>query len=58
MKRFELKYLIWTVAFQRTLSAHAKENVKDAISLFLEDVREEGKTIPQPSVLQAELVAV
>jgi len=36
----------------------AKENVKDAISLYLEDLKEEGKPIPQPSLLKAELVAV
>jgi len=36
----------------------AKENVKDAISLYLEDLKEEGKPIPPPSLLKAELVAV
>jgi predicted RNase H-like HicB family nuclease len=36
----------------------AKENVKDAIALYLEDLREEGKPIPQPSLLKAELVAI
>lgn len=36
----------------------AKENVKDAISIYLEDLKEEGKPIPQPSLLKAELVAV
>lgn len=36
----------------------AKENVKDAIALYLEDLKEEGKPIPQPSLLKAELVAI
>lgn len=36
----------------------AKENVKDAITLYLEDLKEEGKPIPQPSLLKAELVSV
>jgi predicted RNase H-like HicB family nuclease len=36
----------------------AKENVKDAINLYLEDLKEEGKPIPQPSLLRAELVAI
>ncbi len=36
----------------------AKENVKDAIGLYLEDLKEEGKPIPQPSLLRAELVAI
>jgi len=36
----------------------AKENVKDAIALYLADLREEGKQIPQPSLLKAELVAI
>lgn len=36
----------------------AKEYVKDAISLYIEDLKEEGKAIPQPSHLKAELVAV
>lgn len=36
----------------------AKENVKDAIGLYLEDWKEEGKPIPQPSLLRAELAAI
>ena len=36
----------------------AKENVKEAITLYLEDLKEDGKPIPEPSHLQAELVAV
>lgn len=36
----------------------AKENVKDAIGLYFEDLKEEGKPIPQPSLLRAELVAI
>ena len=36
----------------------AKENVKDAIALYREDLKEEGKPIPQPSLLKAELVAI
>jgi predicted RNase H-like HicB family nuclease len=36
----------------------AKEHVKDAITLYIEDLKEEGKPIPQPSHLKAELVAV
>ncbi len=36
----------------------AKENVKDAIALYLEDLKEEGKPFPQPNILDAELVAV
>lgn len=36
----------------------AKENVKDAIALNLEDLKEEGKPIPEPNILDAELVAV
>jgi predicted RNase H-like HicB family nuclease len=35
-----------------------KQNVKDAISLYLEDLKEEGKPPPQPSLLKAELIAV
>lgn len=33
----------------------AKENVKDAIALYLEDLKEEGKPIPQPSLLRLNL---
>lgn len=36
----------------------AKENVKDAIGIYLQDLKEEGKPIPQPSLLRAELVAI
>ena len=36
----------------------AKKQIKDAISLFIEDLVEEGKPLPEPSHLQAELVAV
>jgi predicted RNase H-like HicB family nuclease len=36
----------------------AKESVKDAIALYLEDLKDEGKPIPQPSHLQAEIVAI
>ena len=36
----------------------AKENVKDAISLYLEDLKDEGKPAPQPSLFRAELIAV
>ena len=36
----------------------ARENVKEAIALYLEDLKEEGKSIPAPSHLQAELITV
>jgi len=36
----------------------AKKNVKEAISLYLEDLFEEGKPIPPPSHLNAELISV
>ena len=36
----------------------AKENVKDAIVLYLEDLKDEGKPVPQPSLFKAELIAV
>lgn len=36
----------------------AKNNVKEAIALYLEDLKEEGKPSPQPSHLTAELVEV
>ena len=36
----------------------AKENIKDAISLYIEDLKEEGKPIPEPSHLEAELIAI
>jgi len=29
----------------------AKENVKDAIALYLEDLKEDGKPIPQSNIL-------
>ena len=38
--------------------AEAKENVKDAIALYLEDLKEEGKPIPEPNILEAELVGI
>jgi predicted RNase H-like HicB family nuclease len=37
---------------------HARENVKEAISLYLEDLREEGKPLPPSSHLKAELITV
>lgn len=36
----------------------AKNNVKEAIALYLEDLKAEGKPIPAPSHLKAELVKV
>lgn len=36
----------------------AKENVKEAIALYLEDLFEAGKSAPKPSHLKAELVTV
>jgi predicted RNase H-like HicB family nuclease len=36
----------------------AKENVKDAIALYLEDLKDEGKPAPQPTLFKAELIAV
>jgi len=36
----------------------AKENIKDAIALYLEDLKEDGKSIPEPTILKAELVAI
>ncbi len=36
----------------------AKKNVKDAIGLYLEDLKEEGKPILQPSLLRAEPVSI
>lgn len=36
----------------------AKINVKDAIALYLQDLKDEGKPIPQPTLFKAELVAV
>lgn len=36
----------------------AKKNVKEAIALYLEDLFEEGKPIPTPNHLKAELISV
>jgi predicted RNase H-like HicB family nuclease len=36
----------------------AKVSIKDAISLYLEDLKEEGKQIPARSHLQAEMIEV
>ena len=36
----------------------AKSNVKEAITLYLEDLKEEGKPIHAPSHLKAELIEV
>lgn len=36
----------------------AKTNVKEAIALYLEDLKEDGKPIPAPSHLKAEFVEV
>ncbi|MEO6813824.1 MAG: type II toxin-antitoxin system HicB family antitoxin [Ginsengibacter sp.] len=36
----------------------AKVNVKDAIALYLKDLKDENKPIPQPSLLKAELVSI
>lgn len=36
----------------------AKKNVKEAINLYLEDLFEEGKPVPPPSHLKAELISV
>jgi len=36
----------------------AKENVKDAIALYIEDLKEDGKPIPKPTLFKAELVTV
>jgi predicted RNase H-like HicB family nuclease len=36
----------------------AKEHVKEAIELYLEDLKEEGKPIPLPNNLKAEMVEV
>ena len=33
-----------------------KENVKDAISLYLEDLKDEVKPAPQPRLFKAELI--
>jgi predicted RNase H-like HicB family nuclease len=36
----------------------AEENIKDAITLYIEDLKAEGQPIPQPNLLKAELVTV
>ncbi len=36
----------------------AKENVKEAIALYLEDLFEAGESAPKPNYLKAELVTV
>jgi predicted RNase H-like HicB family nuclease len=36
----------------------AKENVKEAIALYLGDLKEEGKPAPLPGLSKAELIAV
>lgn len=36
----------------------AKENVRDAIALYLEDLKEDGKALPIPSLIKAELIEV
>ena len=36
----------------------ARDQVKNAIALYIEELTEEGKPIPQPSHLKAELVAI
>ena len=33
----------------------AKENVKDAIALYFEDLKEDGKPIPKPSLFRQNL---
>jgi predicted RNase H-like HicB family nuclease len=35
-----------------------KENIKEAIELYLEDLKETGKAIPQPPHKMAEYIAV
>ena len=35
-----------------------KENIKEAIELYLEEMKDTGKTIPKPSPKLAELIAV
>jgi predicted RNase H-like HicB family nuclease len=34
----------------------AKENVKDAIAIDLEDLKEDRKPFPQPNIVDAELI--
>ncbi len=36
----------------------AKENVKEAITLYVEDLSECGKSVPQPSHINAELISI
>lgn len=36
----------------------AKQNIKDAINLYLEDLKEEGKPAPSPSYVKAEIVVI
>ena len=36
----------------------AKENIKEAIVLYMEDLFEEGKPAPPPSYLNAELITI
>ena len=36
----------------------AKENIKEALSLYIQDLVEEGKPVPPPSHLNAELISV
>lgn len=36
----------------------AKENIKEAIALYLEDLTEAGKPLPLPNHIKAELVTV
>jgi predicted RNase H-like HicB family nuclease len=36
----------------------AREHIKEAIALFLEDLKETGKPIPPPSHLKAEMIEV
>jgi predicted RNase H-like HicB family nuclease len=36
----------------------AKEQVKDAIALYIEDLKESGQPVPAPSHLKAELITI
>jgi len=36
----------------------AREHIKEAIALYLEDLKETGKPIPPPSHLKAEMIEV
>ena len=40
-----------------TLEA-AKENIKEAIALYLEDLSEAGKAVPEPNYVKAELITI